>query len=147
DALASRSVGEDTEHIDLDSGRDRDRAIERSAILPNLGELLGQPLAYAPDLNRDIDGLKAVGLGVAADALDGDLHPLDGDFLLEGVLLDEGDTAGGDAREKCLAVGQGFVGARRRIQRDVVVRAAVGGPPGGPAGGETPCVYFPGPAL
>ena len=120
-----RSLGEDAEHVDLDGGRDRDRAIERSSILPDLDELLGLPLAHAPDLDRDVDGLKPIGLGVAADALDGDLHARDGDLLLEGVLFDEGDPARGDAREERLTIGQGLVGTRGRIQHEVIVTGAV----------------------
>src|SRR6266542_4580919 len=118
-------VSEDGEHVHLHLGRDRDRAIEGSAILPDVDELLGLRLAHAPELYRDIDGLETVRLGVAAYTFDGDLHALHGDPLLEGVFLDEGHPARRDTGEKSFAVGQRLVGARGRIQHEVIVTGAV----------------------
>ena len=92
-------------------GRDRDRPVQRSPILPDLDEAVCLRLSHPVDLEPHVDALEP-GRFAAANAGDRDLHPCQRHPRLPGVLFDQRHPAGGDAREKRLAVGQGFARPR-----------------------------------
>src|SRR5262249_7850543 len=116
--VSPSALRRDGDDVDLDLGRDRDRAVEGSASLIDRHQVFGLSLGHTGDLERHVHRL-VVRDGGLARTLDGHAHARDGDAGLARVHLDQRHAARGDRGEERLAVGQGVgLRPRRGVERD-----------------------------
>src|SRR5262245_15138143 len=134
----SRRPSPNGDDLNLDLGRARDRAVERSTSSVRRDELFGLRLADAGDLERHRHVGEPVRLCRGARALDRDADTGHRDARVLGVSLDQRDAAGGDAREKRLAIRERVgLGPRRRVENELVTTGLVDGPADHPAAGRS----------